>query len=103
LIPLMSIAENIFLSHLPRRFGVIDRDEVYRRTKELLAQVGLREQAHTLVRELGVGKQQWVEIAKALSKRVRLLILDEPTASLNEAGSAALLARLMQVLDRGHS
>src|ERR1700754_3599464 len=78
LIPLMSIAENIFLSHPPSRFGVIDRNAVYRRTQELLAQGGLREAPDTLITDLGVGKQQLVEIAKALSKRVRLLILDEP-------------------------
>ena len=101
LIPLMSIAENIFLSHPPARFGVIDRDAVYRRTRELLAQVGLREQPDTLVTDLGIGKQQLVEIAKALSKRVRLLILDEPTASLNEADSAALLERLIVFRDQG--
>jgi putative multiple sugar transport system ATP-binding protein len=94
LIPLMSIAENIFLSHPPSKLGVIDRDEVYRRTRELLAQVGLKESPDTLITDLGVGKQQLVEIAKALSKRVRMLILDEPTASLNEADSAALLERL---------
>ena len=94
LIPQMSIAENIFLSHPPSRLGVIDRDMVYRRTRELLAQVGLAELPDTLVTDLGVGKQQLVEIAKALSKQVRLLILDEPTASLNETDSAALLERL---------
>jgi len=101
LIPLMSIAENIFLSHPPSKFGVIDRDEVYRRTRELLAQVGLKESPDTLITDLGVGKQQLVEIAKALSKRVRMLILDEPTASLNEADSAALLERLMKFRERG--
>ena len=101
LIPLMSIAENIFLSHPPSRLGVIDRDEVYRRTRELLAQVGLKESPNTLITDLGVGKQQLVEIAKALSKRVRLLILDEPTASLNEADSAALLERLMAFREQG--
>src|SRR3954449_11092852 len=94
LIPLLSIAENIFLSHPPSKLGVIDRDEVYRRTRDLLAQVGLRESPDTLITDIGVGKQQLVEIAKALSKRVRMLILDEPTASLNEADSAALLDRL---------
>ncbi|MGY4508026.1 ABC-type sugar transport system ATPase subunit [Bradyrhizobium sp. USDA 3650] len=78
LIPLMSIAENIFLSHPPSKLGVIDRDEVYRRTRDLLAQVGLKESPDTLITDLGVGKQQLVEIAKALSKRVRMLILDEP-------------------------
>jgi len=101
LIPLMSIAENIFLSHPPSRAGVIDRDEVYRRTRELLAQVGLRESPDTLITDLGVGKQQLVEIAKALSKKVRLLILDEPTASLNEADSAALLDRLIAFRAQG--
>ena len=97
----MSIAENIFLSHPPSKFGVIDRDEVYRRTRELLAQVGLKESPDTLITDLGVGKQQLVEIAKALSKRVRMLILDEPTASLNEADSAALLDRLMTFREQG--
>jgi putative multiple sugar transport system ATP-binding protein len=101
LIPLMSIAENIFLSHPPARLGIIDRSAVYRRTQELLAQVGLREQPDTLITDLGVGKQQLVEIAKALSKRVRLLILDEPTASLNENDSAALLDRLVAFRQRG--
>jgi putative multiple sugar transport system ATP-binding protein len=101
LIPLMSIAENIFLSHPPSRAGVIDRDEVYRRTRELLAQVGLRESPDTLITDLGVGKQQLVEIAKALSKKVQLLILDEPTASLNEADSAALLDRLIAFRAQG--
>jgi putative multiple sugar transport system ATP-binding protein len=101
LIPLMSIAENIFLSHPPARFGIIDRNVVYRRTQQLLAQVGLREQPDTLITDLGVGKQQLVEIAKALSKRVRLLILDEPTASLNETDSAALLDRLVAFRQQG--
>src|SRR5215218_4998669 len=103
LIPLMSIAENIFLSHPPQRLGVIDRDAVYRRTQELLAQVGLTEMPDTLVTDLGVGKQQLVEIAKALSKRVRLLILDEPTASLNEKDSDALLNLLLQFKAQGIS
>jgi putative multiple sugar transport system ATP-binding protein len=101
LIPSMTIAENIFLSHPPARFGVIDRDAVYRRTRELLAQVGLRESPDALVSDLGIGKQQLVEIAKALSKRVRMLILDEPTASLNETDSAALLDRLVDFRRQG--
>ena len=101
LIPLMSIAENIFLAHPPARLGVIDRDAVYRRTRDLLDQVGLHEQPDTPVGDLGIGKQQLVEIAKALSKRVRLLILDEPTASLNEADSTALLDRLVAFRSQG--
>jgi putative multiple sugar transport system ATP-binding protein len=103
LIPLMSIAENIFLSHPPQRFGVIDRGAVYTRTLDLLARVGLHEAPDTLVTNIGIGKQQLVEIAKALSKQVRLLILDEPTASLNERDSQALLDLLVEFRSRGIS
>ncbi len=93
--PLLSIAENIFLGNeAASRFGVIDWPLAMARTRDLLARVGLNEAPETLVTDLGVGKQQLVEIAKALSKRVRLLILDEPTASLNESDSAALLTLL---------
>ncbi|WP_284615036.1 multiple monosaccharide ABC transporter ATP-binding protein [Aquabacterium humicola] len=99
LVPLLSIAENMFLGNEPARHGVIDWAEAHRRTRELLARVGLDESPATLVTDLGVGKQQLVEIAKALAKQVRLLILDEPTASLNESDSAALL-RLLQELKR---
>jgi putative multiple sugar transport system ATP-binding protein len=101
LIPLMSIAENIFLSNPPSRFGIIDRSAVHERTKTLLAKVGLSEAPDTLITNLGVGKQQLVEIAKALSKDVRLLILDEPTASLNERDSAALLELLKEFRAQG--
>ncbi len=103
LIPLLSIAENIFLSNPPSRFGVIDRGAVHRRAVALLAKVGLREPPDTLVTDIGVGKQQLVEIAKALSKQVRLLILDEPTASLNERDSAALLDLLVEFRAQGIS
>ncbi|WP_395515938.1 multiple monosaccharide ABC transporter ATP-binding protein [Pseudorhizobium flavum] len=101
LIPLMSIAENIFLSNPPSRFGIIYRSAVHERTKALLAKVGLSEAPDTLITNLGVGKQQLVEIAKALSKDVRLLILDEPTASLNERDSAALLELLKEFRAQG--
>ena len=103
LIPLLSIAENIFIANPPSRFGVIDRDAVHRRSQQLLAKVGLNEAPDTLVTDLGVGKQQLVEIAKALSKQVRLLILDEPTASLNESDSAALLDLLLEFRSQGMS
>ncbi|MBS9477151.1 sugar ABC transporter ATP-binding protein [Ancylobacter sp. VKM B-3255] len=101
LIPLLSIAENIFIANPPGRFGIIDRGTVHRRTKELLAKVGLDEAPDTLVTNIGVGKQQLVEIAKALSKKVRLLILDEPTASLSEKDSAALLELLLEFKAQG--
>lgn len=101
LVPLLSIAENIFLGHEPATLGVIDWDEAFRRTRELLAKVGLNEAPDTLITHLGVGKQQLVEIAKALAKKVRLLILDEPTASLNESDSEALLELLKEFRSQG--
>jgi putative multiple sugar transport system ATP-binding protein len=103
LIPLLSIAENIFIASPPSRFGMIDRDAVYKRSQFLLAKVGLNEAPDTLVTNIGVGKQQLVEMAKALSKEVRLLILDEPTASLNESDSAALLDLLLEFRAQGMS
>jgi putative multiple sugar transport system ATP-binding protein len=101
LVPLLSIAENIFLGNEPARAGVIDWHAAHARTRELLATVGLDESPATLVDDLGVGKQQLVEIAKALSKRVKLLILDEPTASLNETDSEALLQLLLGLKKHG--
>jgi len=101
LVPLLSIAENIFLGNEMAKSGVIDWAQTFNRTKELLTKVGLREAPDTLVTNIGVGKQQLVEIAKALSKKVKLLILDEPTASLNEADSDALLNLLMEFRKQG--
>ena len=101
LVPLLSIAENIFLGNETARGGVIDWFEAYARTQALLAKVGLKESPTALVTNLGVGKQQLVEIAKALSKEVKLLILDEPTASLNESDSDALLALLLELKAQG--
>jgi len=101
LIPLLSIAENIFLGNERARRGIIDWHETNARAAELLARVGLREHPGTKVDELGLGKQQLVEIAKALSKNVRLLILDEPTSSLNEADSEKLLELLLEFKARG--
>jgi putative multiple sugar transport system ATP-binding protein len=101
LVPGLSIAENIFLGNEPSRRGVIDWAEAHRRSRALLAKVGLNESTTTLVGDIGVGKQQLVEIAKALSKQVRLLILDEPTASLNETDSEALLQLLIELKQQG--
>ncbi|WP_210490853.1 multiple monosaccharide ABC transporter ATP-binding protein [Microvirga antarctica] len=103
LVPLLSIAENIFLGNEQATFGVIDRSLTFMRTKELLKLVGLNEAPDVLVTNLGVGKQQLVEIAKALSKKVKLLILDEPTASLNEQDSDALLNLLLRFKEQGIS
>jgi putative multiple sugar transport system ATP-binding protein len=101
LVPQLSIAENVFLGNEPARHGVIDWLAQIRRAKELLHTVGLDEPPETLVTHLGVGKQQLVEIAKALSKEVKLLILDEPTASLNESDSNVLLDLLLAFKARG--
>lgn len=101
LIPLLSIAENIFLGNERARFGVINWFEVVSETRKLLAKVGLSESPDTLVADLGVGKQQLVEIAKALAKEVKLLILDEPTASLSESDSQALLELLLEFKAQG--
>ncbi|KST61606.1 ABC transporter ATP-binding protein [Methylobacterium sp. GXS13] len=100
LVPFLSIAENIFLGNEPARFGIIDRDRMFTRAVELLKTVGLDEYPDTLVTHLGVGKQQLVEIAKALSKKV-MLILDEPTASLSEKDSDALLRLLVSFREQG--
>ena len=72
LVPLLSITENIFLGNEPSRLGIIDWNAAFVRTRELLAKVGLNEKPTTLIGDLGVGKQQLVEIAKALAKRVQL-------------------------------
>ena len=101
LIPLLSVAENIFLGNERAKNGIIDWRETHDRAAELLARVGLSENPETVVDDLGLGKQQLVEIAKALSKNVRLLILDEPTSSLNEDDSAKLLDLLMDFRAKG--
>ena len=103
LVPFLSIAENIFLGNERASRGVINWGEVMARTQELLAKVGLNESPSTLITNIGVGKQQLVEIAKALAKKVKLLILDEPTASLNESDSEALLKLLLQFKAQGIS
>src|SRR5271163_3361964 len=101
LVPLLSIAENIFLGNEPARMGVIDWGAAFNRTRELLSKVGLKESPNALITNLGIGKQQLVEIAKALAKKVKLLILDEPTASLNETDSDALLKLLAEFKAQG--
>ncbi|MEO6607345.1 MAG: multiple monosaccharide ABC transporter ATP-binding protein [Aestuariivirga sp.] len=103
LVPLLSIAENIFLGNETATNGVINWYEAFARTKELLAKVGLKEHPNTLITNIGTGKQQLVEIAKALNKKVKLLILDEPTSSLNETDSNALLELLKGFRDQGIS
>lgn len=95
LIPELSIGENMFLGNERRGKIGIDWDETYSQADKHLKQVGLKESAMVLIKDIGTGKQQLVEIAKALSKNVKLLILDEPTSSLNEADSKMLLDMLI--------
>jgi putative multiple sugar transport system ATP-binding protein len=103
LIPFLSIAENLFLGNERATNGIIHWNEAISKTKELLERVGLHESPQTLITDMGVGKQQLVEIAKALAKEVKLLILDEPTASLNESDSDKLLQLLLQFKEHGIS
>ena len=96
LIPYMSIGENMFLGNERGKAAAIDWNETYGEADKYLKMVGLHESSRTLVKELGTGKQQLVEIAKALAKNAKLLILDEPTSSLNETDSRALLDLLLR-------
>jgi putative multiple sugar transport system ATP-binding protein len=99
LIPFLSIAENIFLGNEQGGRGVVDWDQTRAKAKELMRRVGLPDDPDTKIMDIGVGKQQLVEIAKALSKNVKLLILDEPTAALNDEDSAHLLSLVRNLRD----
>lgn len=101
--PHLSIAENIFLNNEIKRFGLIDWNKTGQEAQMLMARVGLKENPDAKIKDIGVGKQQLVEIAKALSKRVKLLILDEPTAALNDEDSAHLLDLLRHLRGQGIS
>jgi putative multiple sugar transport system ATP-binding protein len=101
LVPMLSITENIYLGNEQSKRGVIDWQMSRAKAKALLAKVGLSDSPDSPVGTLGIGKQQLIEIAKALSKEVRLLILDEPTASLNEKDSDTLLTLLLELKARG--
>jgi putative multiple sugar transport system ATP-binding protein len=101
LIPYLSIAENIFLGNERAKGGVINWQETAVAAGELLAKVGLSENPNSKIADIGVGKQQLVEIAKALAKKVKLLILDEPTAALNDEESNKLLNLLLELKKHG--
>lgn len=101
LIKHLTVLENIFLGAEITRRGVLDYDTMTLRCQKLLAQVSLAISPDTRVGDLGLGQQQLVEIAKALNKQVRLLILDEPTASLTEQETAVLLEIIRDLQNHG--
>ncbi|GHV79228.1 xylose ABC transporter ATP-binding protein [Spirochaetia bacterium] len=101
LIPYLTIGENLFVGNERGSYFNIDWDKTYAEAAALLGKVGLYDSPHILIKDIGVGKQQLVEIAKALAKNVRLLILDEPTASLNETDSTHLLDLLLELKRSG--
>ncbi len=102
LIPQLSIAENVFLGNEQTGFGaVISWDKTRIKTMEMMKKVGLRENIDTKIQDIGMGKQQLVEIIKALAKDVKILILDEPTAALNDDDSKHLLDLLLELKDHG--
>ncbi|MBO5472453.1 MAG: sugar ABC transporter ATP-binding protein [Lachnospiraceae bacterium] len=101
LVPYMSIGENMFLGNEQGKKNAIDWDKTYAEADKYLKMVGLSESSKVLVKEIGTGKQQLVEIAKALAKHAKLLILDEPTSSLNETDSKALLDLMLEFKKQG--
>ena len=101
LIPYMTIGENMYLGNERGKSFSINWNETYGEADKYLKIVGLEESSRTLIKDIGVGKQQLVEIAKALAKNAKLLILDEPTASLNEDDSKALLDLLLKFKKQG--
>ena len=101
LIPYMTIGENMFLGNERGHKAAINWDETYALAEKYTKQVGLMDSVRTMIKDIGVGKQQLVEIAKALAKNAKLLILDEPTASLNEKDSKALLDLMLKLKKEG--
>jgi putative multiple sugar transport system ATP-binding protein len=97
LVPYLSIGENMFLGNEQQKRGRIDWHKTFQKAEEYMRVVGLQEDPHTLLKDISVGKQQLIEIAKALAKNVRLLILDEPTSSLNENDSRHVLDLLLRL------
>ncbi|MCR5126576.1 MAG: sugar ABC transporter ATP-binding protein [Lachnospiraceae bacterium] len=101
LVPQMSIGENMFLGNERGKKSAINWNETYSEADKYLKMVGLSESSRVLIKDIGTGKQQLVEIAKALAKNAKLLILDEPTSSLNETDSRALLDLMLEFKKQG--
>jgi len=99
--PYLPIYENIFLGHMKTNFGIINWNYYIKESQKYLQRVGLKENPATIVSKIGVGKQQLVEIARALSKKAEILILDEPTSSLNDEDSEKLLQLIIELKNHG--
>ena len=99
----LSISANVFLGHEPLKFGLLDHAKMFSETKKYLEMVGLDANPNTLVRDLTIGRQQMVEIAKALSIDARILIMDEPTSSLSQKETESLFEVVDDLRDRGVS
>jgi ABC-type sugar transport system ATPase subunit len=103
LVPEMTVSENIFLGREPRRFGVIRWEQLFSAARDLLEELHQKLDPHLPVGQLGIGQQQMVEIAKALSQEARILVLDEPTAALTETEADSLFSLLEKLRSRGVS
>jgi len=102
----LNVAENIFLGHEPRRprwLPLLDRATLHRRARKVASRVGLEVDTHTLVRDLSTGRQQMVEIARALSLNARILVMDEPTSSLSQRETEALFRVIHELRSQGVS
>lgn len=99
----LNVGENIFLGREPSRFGLLDRREIYRRSQEYLKRVGLEISPRTILGTLTIGRQQMVEIAKALSVQARILIFDEPTSSLSAKETESLFVLIDALREQGVS
>jgi D-xylose transport system ATP-binding protein len=101
LVPELTVGENIFLAREPGHFGFVDWDRLYSQAAALLRELRVDIHTRASVSGLGTGQQQLIEIAKALSKEARILILDEPTAALTDAESDALFRVLRRLREKG--